>query len=151
MLSLYSLQPPPHLYTIVSQLSHPSQYIPKSVPSWHEAVTVTTVTIVATVATVTSVATVATVLRMIGWIHSRGRIHRRSALGRSKGSIGCNGSDGINSRNQSKCSNTSTGNSVTNSTWYLVGTITPNMKGVMAFIERRIWSRGSCRSTCDLV
>jgi len=90
-------------------------------------------------------------LRMIDWIHSRGWIHRISALGCSKGSIGCNCSGGINSRNQSKCSNASTDNSVTNSTWYLVGTITPNMKGVMAWIERRLWSRGSCRSTCDLV
>ena len=35
----------------------------------------------------------------------RGRIHHRSALGQSKGNIGCNGNGGIKSKNQSKGTN----------------------------------------------
>ena len=39
----------------------------------------------------------------------------RSALGQSKGNIDCNGSDGINSRNHSKCINSGNNNSIDNS------------------------------------
>ena len=44
------------------------------------------------------------------------KIVHRSALGHSNGSIDCNGSDGINCRNQSKCNNNSTNNNAINST-----------------------------------